>query len=166
MRRLWLGAVTIAALATTGSAPAADVRTFDLSTGVVNGRAVLGRSPAGVTAALGRPDTRFPGPRYRLQYDRRGTIVYFRRQQGQLRAVSLVFRDSAYREARLGRALRLRPVALQRAIANAYGDEYALEQAYRCRQVCTGVFVASEGGRRITFGREPDGRTFIVFWRT
>jgi hypothetical protein len=143
-----------------------NIRTFDLRAGLVNGRPLLGQTVAEVTAALGSPDSRHPGRRYRVEYDDGGTIVYFSNIRGQRRAISFAFLDPAYSEARLGKALRLKPPALERAIRNVYGDFFVLERPYVCRRdFCIGVFAARAGGLHINFGRVKQ-RTFIVLWQT
>ena len=159
-------------------------RTIDLATARLNEQAVLGRTVAGVTAALGRPALRVRGTkRYTLRYDSLppslgswGLTVLFRRE-GRLRAYSVAITDPRLMEERLGRILRLKPTELQREVLRAYGDRYRLISAYRCHGVtartrCHGELGSRDAGdaTRIAFGilspqRPKPARLYLVVYR-
>jgi hypothetical protein len=145
---------------------------FDLETGFVDGRRVLGRRIAGVTAALGRPDyRRSAGARYVVGYRAHPPFfveVHFVRRQGVFRARAIILQDVTLEEARLGRVLRLLPPQIERRILAAYPDELELVRPYQCRArgLCTGEFRAVGSVRRVTFGRVPStGARFINIWQ-
>ncbi len=135
---------------------------FDLATGSVDGRPLLGRTVPTVTAALGRPDERSLHKRQAsLRYGRLGAhgpwavTVFFRPRLGRLRAVSVAIASPSAKEARLGAILRLPPRRMQHAIAGAYGGTLKLVDPYRCRRAplrCRGTFARAETNLRISFG--------------
>lgn len=145
-------------------------RTFELGVGTVGGHRLLGRSVAGVTAALGRPSERRPGRvRYVLRYavGPAGFVdVVLRRSRGRLAATSVVLQSGRLVEATTGRLLRLRPRQIQARIASAYADELTLRRAYRCRStgLCSGEFAASGSALRVTFGT-VGGARYINVWQ-
>lgn len=138
---------------------------FALDAATVNGRTVLGKRLYSVTAAFGRADAveRFRYATY-LRYGSRRDFrlrVEFRRRAGRLVATSFELRQRALVEARLGRALALRPSSLQDAITSAYEAEFALSSEYQSlKGECVGGFAARRGGVRVTFGLASH-RTFI-----
>ena len=154
-----------AALALPGGAAA---HTIDLSTGRVDGQRILGRTVAGVTAALGRPDFR-TGPRahYALGWgDRRdfSIRVIFRPAGGVERAWSIAF-ERDVRDTKLGDLLGRRPPALQRAVAKRYADRFRLVRPYACRRaICAGEFGPRAGALHLTFGTRPGLGTWLTVW--
>jgi len=151
------------------AAAGASVHSFDLGSGFVDGHRVLGRSVAGVTAALGRPayrhDTR---SRYVLGYRLPPATVevLFRQAAGRLVARTVVLQDPRLTEAKTGRLLRRSPTRIQAAIAAAYGGQYELVRPYRCRTPtrCSGEFSTGDGTRHVTFGRTVEGARFLTIW--
>jgi hypothetical protein len=144
---------------------------LDLSTGRVDGWAVLGRTPAGVRSRLGRPN--FTSGRAPLYYEIWGSRadwrlkVFYRRREGRLRAWSLVFERGPVVDPRLGNILALRPARFQAAVVERYGDFFELRKPYRCRgALCTGIFDAIEGTLHITFGTTAGRGTFVTVWQT
>ncbi|MBA3331138.1 MAG: hypothetical protein H0T39_09760 [Actinobacteria bacterium] len=152
-----------------GPATSAPPTHLDLATGRVDGRLVLGRSVAGVTASLGLPPRRSPGrARYTLEYGPPGDFslrVHFRRSGGRLRAWSIVFRDTALREAALGRVLDLSARAFTASLADRYAGEFVPRGAYRCFvNSCSQSFATADGRRHLTFGRESRRGPFLVLY--
>src|SRR3979409_1592800 len=84
--------------------------TVELATGRIDGHAILGRTVAQVTAALGRPDFRVgPHSRQRIGYgtpSNFSTEVIFRPSAGVERAWSIVFERGAVRDAKVGDLLQ------------------------------------------------------------
>jgi hypothetical protein len=142
---------------------------LDISTGRVNGKAVLGRTLAGVIRLFGRPDSYLRTPN--VTYVRYGPpltfslLVLFRTQGKALVAHSLAFQDPATREVRLGRVLAQQPGAIERALRRRYGRLFRLAQPYACSggEECSGEFRALSGTRRITFGLAA-GHPFVTLW--
>lgn len=143
---------------------------FDLETGYVDGRRVLGRTVAGVTAALGRPDYRRPGTsHYAIGFQPHPPFfieVRFLKKAGKLRAASIIFQDLTLEESRMGRVLRLGARQIQTAIEREYQGEYVLVRTYGCRKnrFCSGEFKRASKDLRVTFGRAAGGARFINVW--
>jgi hypothetical protein len=163
--RLCIGAVFLVAAASAQAAAGANAGAksvrFDLATGSVEGRLVLGRTLPTVVAALGTPDDRSVHKRQAsLRYGRLSggswaITIFFRPRSGTLRAVSVSIASPAAREARTGKLLRLQPRRMQRAIAQAYGATVKLTDAYQCRRRplrCQGTFARVGTDMRISFG--------------
>jgi hypothetical protein len=176
---LLLGAVVVvsetALASTNGALPA---RTIDLASGRLGGSTILGRTVAGVTAALGRPDQRIHGvARYTLRYEPPssqraswGVQILFRRDGGALRAWSIVITDPTFREPRIGRLLQLAPSSLQKAVIADYGDRYSVLRPYRCTskpRQCRGELAPSGAGRlHLGIGSLlPSRQAYLVLYR-
>jgi hypothetical protein len=164
-RRLCTGALLLAAVsvqAAVGARAGAESVRFDLATGSVYGRLILGRTLPTVTSALGRPDDRSVHPRQAsLRYGRLGrdgpwaVTIFFRPRAGALRAVSVAIASPSAKERRLGSLLRLTPRRMQQTIARGYGGTVELTQAYRCRRRplrCQGTFTHVGTDMHISFG--------------
>ena len=145
----------------------------DLLTGRVDGRTLLGRTPAGVHSLLGRPDWTAGAKQPGLYRDHWGSraefslMVIYRQREGRLRAWSLVFERGPVIDPRLGNVLALQSTRFQAAVRDGYGDTFELTKPYRCRSgLCTGIFDAIEGSLHITFGTTARRGTFITVWQT
>jgi hypothetical protein len=132
--------------------------TIDLSNGRVDGRVVLGRSVAGVTASLGRPDFRTKG---RIGWGTPrdfSTEVLFRRSGGELRAWSIVFERGQVRDPKVGELLGLRPAALRL-------PGYDVVRPYRCvRTICSTELAQRGGPLRVVFGTQPRTGTWLTVY--
>jgi hypothetical protein len=133
MKRLLLPLVLVVFVvpAAVGAQPATG-HAVDLASGRVDGHAVLGRTIAGVTAALGRPDFRVgPESRYRIGWGNRSNFsieVIFRRSGNVQRAWSIVLERGPVRDVKIGDLLNRSSPSLQTAIVSRYGDAYKLER--------------------------------------
>lgn len=149
----------------------ASARTVDLASGRVDGHRILGRTIAGVTAALGRPDFRAgPRSRYVIGWGDRSDFrveVIFRRSGGVERSWSVVFERGPVRDAKLGELLGRSSTALQEAVLNRYGDTFALVRPYRCTSIhyCVGEFASRTGSVHLTFGTHGALGTWLAVWR-
>lgn len=171
--RVALGAVAVASLLWIASAGAArtDTRMINLSSGVVDGHRVLGRTVSGVTAGLGRPDFR-AGSRshFRIGWGSEthfAAEVLFRPSAGVERAWSIVFTDAGLvADIRIGDLLNRPPLALQKLIAADYPSSFRLVRAYSCNasKLCVGDFGPRTGTLHVAFGRQPSGR-WLTVWR-
>ena len=152
-------------------------KTIDLASGRLGGRTVLGRTVAGVTAGLGRPDERVRGvARYSLRYEPSspqrgswGVQILFRRDHHALRAWSIVVVDPSFREPRIGTLLRLTPSALEKAVLASYRDRYLLLRPYQCTtkpRRCRGELgPTGEGRLHLGIGAlTASGRTYAVLY--
>ncbi|HEU5211778.1 MAG TPA: hypothetical protein VFU10_03340 [Gaiellaceae bacterium] len=162
-------ALVAVAFALTAAAAGASVHRFDLGSGFVDGHRILGRSVAGVTAALGRAAYRHSSrSRYVIGYRLPPATVevLFRRAAGRLVARTVVLQDPRLTETKTGRLLRRSPRGIQAAITAAYGGQYDLVRSYRCRTptLCSGEFSTRDGTRHITFGRTVEGARFLTIW--
>ena len=140
---------------------------IELATGAVDGRTVLGRSPAAVIQALGRPTARRGDDLLYGTTPHGGAAltVHLARRAGVVRAVSLELRDRRVFDPRVGRALDLQPIELQRRIAAAYPG---LEHGFAYGSVpallgCTGTFRKRSSGLEVAFGVDPahPSQTFV-----
>jgi hypothetical protein len=150
-------------------ARAAAGQTVDLGTGRVNGHRILGRSIAGVTAALGRPDFRVGVPRHFVigwgSQQNFAIEVMFRPSGGVERAWSIVFERGPIRDVKAGDLLQP-SAALQRAILAKYATVFRLVRPYGCRTkpVCVGDFIARSGPLHLTFGTQPVTGTWVTIF--
>ena len=170
MRRLLLLAVLTAIGVTAAEANAAPAHVVDLASGRVDGKQVLGRTIAGVTAALGSPDFRVgSAARYRIGWgspDRFSTAVIFRPSGGVPRAWSIVFERGPVSDPRFGSLLQ--PSAtLQTAILAKYGGTFKLVRPYACKtgRPCVGEFAARSGPLHLTLGTQPVTGTWLTIWK-
>jgi hypothetical protein len=171
MQRLLVLSTLIALGLPAAGARAGAGHTVDLATGRVDGRVVLGRTIAQVTAVLGRPDFRVGPPlRHRIGYGPQGdfsTEVIFRRTGGVQRAWSIVFRHGAVRDVKIGQLLRRSSQSLQASILSGYRDAFRLVRAYACRPPgnCVGEFASRSGAHpHLTFGTGAPG-TWVTLWQ-
>jgi Tol biopolymer transport system component len=143
-------------------AAAAPYDRIDLATGAVGGRIVLGERTAAVIRALGRPTARRGAD---FVYGADSLIVHFARSGGASRAVSLEVRDPRASDSRVGRLLRLQPIALQRRIAAAYPElEHVFPYGSEPTLLgCTGTFRSRRRAVEVAFGLDPTrrSRTFV-----
>ena len=110
---------------------------LDLGALTLDGARILGRSPAEVEAALGKPElattkalhNRSPEQRFLYGGNRPSgaeVVVGFTAPDGELRATRIEFHGRGLVDARLGRVLNTDPVALRDAILATYGRELGL----------------------------------------
>lgn len=150
-------------------AAAASGHALDLASGSVDGHRILGRTIAGVTAALGRPDYR-AGKRlsYKLGWGARPNFsieVMFRPVAGVERAWSMAFEHGVH-DVKLGDLLGRSSPALQAAIFKSYGDSFKLVRPYKCKaKICVGEFAQRTGSLHIGFGTQPTLDTWLTVWR-
>lgn len=169
MKPLLLLAVA-AALALPTSAVGAAGHTVDLATGKLDGQRILGRTVAGVTAALGRPDFRTGlRSRYVLGWGDRHDFsveVIFRPVGGVERAWSIAF-ERDVRDVKLGSLLGRGSASLQAAVSRGYADTFELERPYRCTRTtyCVGEFAPRKGTLHLTFGTRSTLGTWLTVWR-
>ena len=163
---------TLLALAVPAAgARAATSHTVDLANGLLDGHRVLGRTIAGVTAGLGRPDFRLgPRSRYRIGWGSPTDFsieVVFHRSGGVQYAWSIVFRHVAVRDVKIGDLLGRRSRSLQAAIVAGYGDIFRLLRPYACksRGVCVGEFAPVGGPLHLTFGTYPRLGNWLTVWQ-
>jgi hypothetical protein len=170
-RLLLLVVVLVASSSMLAGAQAASSRTVDLVSGRVDGHPVLGRTVAGVTAVLGRPEFRH-GNRttYKLGWGSPTDFsmeVIFNRRRGALRAWSVVFGRAPVRDARIGELLGRTSVSLQAMIRSKYADVYKVTRTYRCRVgTCVGEFAQRDGPLHLTFGTEGALGRHLAVWTT
>ncbi len=168
-RLLVVSALCVLALPAVG-AQATRSHTVELASGRVDGRSVLGRTVAQVTAALGRPDFSVgPRLRHRIGYgtpSNFSTEVIFRRNAGVDRAWSIVFERGSVRDVKIGDLLQ-RSGDLQDAILAHYGTTFRLARPYACKNTreCSGEFAARNGLIHLTFGTQPVTRTWLTIWK-
>jgi hypothetical protein len=156
------------ALSPAGAAGASG-HALDLGSGSVDGHRILGRTVAGVTAALGRPDYH-AGQRltYKLGWGARPNFlieVMFRPVGGVERAWSMAF-EHGVRDVKLGDLLGRSSPALQAAIVRTYGDSFKLVRPYKCRtRICVGEFAQRTGSLHLGFGTQPTLHTWLTVWQ-
>jgi hypothetical protein len=143
---------------------------LDLATVTVDGKPILGMTPAQVTAALGEPDRAagfkhlgFGQPAYfyggKLPS---GTLlrVQFRRNRQGTKAIELEFQGRGLRDAELGHLLNLTPLSLQQELIAA--GRFRLASAYGSAPAvlgfpgggCSGI-ATTKAGILISFGVNP-----------
>ena len=190
--RATLAAAVLAAASTAGAATAPPTR-FDLATGAVNGKVLLGKSPQTLITALGKPTLldglaikgmsreavlqilATPSANHHVAVWGTGKIWHVAAQVG-LKGTnapvvwSLIFADPADREARLGTVLARRPKAIGQGFRNRYADMYKATRPYQCGTKagsCYGVFSSKDGRRKITFGLVAGSKIrFVNLWLT
>ena len=156
-------------LAVASGATAAGSNTIDLTTGNVDGHRILGRTVAGVTAALGRPDYQ-TGIRSHLTlgWGRRPSFsieVFFRPSGGVERAWSMAF-ERRVRDVRIGDLLGRSSASLQAAVRKAYADTFTLVRPYACKHGrCVGEFAARDGSLHVGFGTQASTGTWLTVFR-
>jgi hypothetical protein len=170
-RSLLLLASAVVVLAPSSAKGATATRAVDLTTGRVDEHRVLGRTIAGVTAALGRPDFRIVSQSgYRLGWgDRRNFSieVIFRRSGGVQHAWSIAFEGGRVRDVRVGELLGRTPEALEKTLVAGYGDTFRLTRSYHCKAGrCVGEFAPRPGHTlHVTFGSHPVLGTWLTLWQ-
>jgi hypothetical protein len=169
MKRLLLLVATAALVLPAGAAGAA-TRTVDLASGQLDGHRILGRTVAGVTAALGRPDFR-AGPRSRYVIgwgDRRSfqVEVIFRPAGGVERAWSIAF-ERDVRDVKIGDLLGRSSASFQTAVNKSYAGTFRLVRPYACtsKAYCVGEFAPRIGSLHLTFGTQPQLGTWLTIWQ-
>jgi hypothetical protein len=172
MKRLLLLTVLAVLALPAAGARGATGHTVDLTNGRVDGHPILGRTIAGVTAALGRPDFRI-GPRswYRIGWGDRHNFsfeVIFHRSGGVQHAWSIAFERGPIRDAKLGDLLARSSASLQAAILARYADVFKLVRPYTCRAGnCVGEFAPRTGSLlHLTFGTHRILGTWLTVWQT
>jgi hypothetical protein len=171
VKRVFLLSTLVVFVLVPCAAYAGTSHTVDLSTGLVDGHRVLGRTVAGVTASLGRPDFRVVSQsRYRIGWGRPDDVsveVLFRRSGGGQRASSIVFERGQIHDVRAGSLLGRTPEALQKTIVAGYGDTLRLERSYHCTAGrCVGEFVPRpDHSLHVTFGSRPVFGTWVTLWQ-
>jgi hypothetical protein len=169
--RALLAVVAVLVLGPPATGLAADAHRVSLASGELDGRQVLGRSIAEVTAMLGKPDFRSGSLRRpRIGWGRPDNFTFavlFRPVDGRLRASTLVFERGTIRDDRVGNLLSRTPKSLQAAIASRYGTELVLVRPYQCRTragLCVGEFKTTAAKFHVTFGRSIGRSTFVTVW--
>jgi len=153
------------------SASGASRHSVELSTGDLDGHAILGSRPAEVTAALGRPDFR-TGSHLRLVvgWGSRPNFsmeVVFRPSNGTPRAWSIAFELGPVRDERIGDLLGRSPHSLQAEVLRRYAGEFTLVRPYACKAShCIGEFATRTGSLHLTFGARPKLGTWLTIWQT
>jgi hypothetical protein len=152
-------------------AQAAPQHSVDLATGRVDGSRILGRTIAGVTAALGRPDFRVgPQSRYRIGWGDRSNFsieVIFHKSGAVERAWSISFERGPIRDAKLGDLLTHNSRSLQASILARYGHAFKLARPYACTAGnCVGEFAPRTGAHlHLTFGTHAKLGTWVTLWQ-
>ncbi len=115
---------------------------IDLANMTVNGKQILGLSPAAVEAALGKPavvrgaaqttnGVAIPELRYGGALPSSlGLSVTFSKKGDRIFANQLFFQSPSLTDAKLGHVLRMDPLVLQHAIERRYGSVYRLYMSY------------------------------------
>jgi hypothetical protein len=172
MKRLLLLLSLVALAVPAAGVRAAASHTVDLRSGLLDGHRVLGRTIAGVTAGLGRPDFRLgPQSRYRIGWGSPTDFsieVVFHRSGGVQYAWSIVFHRVVVRDVKIGDLLRRRSRALQAAILARYGDTFRLRRPYACNRyrICVGEFApTSTGPLHLTLGSYPKLGNWLSVWQ-
>jgi hypothetical protein len=170
-RVLLLLALVVLAIPAAG-AGATRSHTVDLGNGLLDGHRVLGRTIAGVTAGLGRPDFRLgPQSRYRIGWgspSNPSVEVIFARSGGVERAWSIAFDSGRVLDVKLGNLLARRSATLQAGVLAQYGDAFKLLRPYACKaqSACVGEFAPRTGSLHLTFGTHPATGTWLSIWQT
>jgi len=169
-RVLLLLALTALAVPAAG-ARATTSHTVDLASGLLDGHRVLGRTLAGVTAGLGRPDFRRGGQKdYRIGWgdpNEPSVEVLFHPSGGVQHAWSISFDRGPVRDVDLGDLLGRRSGALQAAILARYADTFSLLRPYACKRdgFCAGELAPRTGSLHLTFGTQPVHGTWLTIWQ-
>jgi len=171
MKRLLLLLSLVALALPAAGVRAASSHTVDLGSGLLDGHRVLGRTVAGVTAGLGRPDFRLgPQSRFRIGWGSPADFsieVLFHRSGQVERAYSIVFQRGPVSDVKVGDLLGRRPVALQAAIRARYGGVFKLIRTSVCKShaACVGEFAPRTGSIYLTFGTNPKLGTWLTVWQ-
>jgi hypothetical protein len=171
-RPLLLLALAVLVFPTAAGAQAATGHTVDLTSGRVDGHPILGRTIAGVTAALGRPDFRVGRQsRYRIGWGDRSNFsieVIFHRSGNVQRAWSIAFERGPVRDAKLGDLLSRNSRSLQAVILARYGDAFKVVRPYACKDsYCVGEFAPRTGSLlHLTFGTNGALGTWLTVWKS
>ena len=152
---------------------------LDLATLTVDGKPILGMTPAQVTAALGEPDRAagfkhlgFGQPAYFYGGALPSALlrVQFHRGKTATRVVALDFQGRGLIDAKLGHLLNVSPIQLEQSLSSTYG--YRVTTPYGSVPGALGLFAgigcsalvtSSTGSTQIDFGLEPyaGGRPFL-----
>ena len=141
----------------------------DIGTLAVDGRQILGLSPAEVRAVLGKPSGFRPAAQRtngvaipELRYGGKtfttaGLVISFSKKGERIFANSLYFRSPSLVDAKLGHVLRMDPLALQRAIARTYGARYRVFLPYGSNpQIgCAAILPRRDGPSGVSLGMNP-----------
>jgi len=171
MKRVLLLSALIAFAVSGAGARATTSYTVDLGSGLVDGHRVLGRTVAGVTAGLGRPDFRRGRQKdYRIGWgdpNEPSLDVLFHPSGGVQYAWSISFDRGPVRDVELGDLLGRRSRALQAAILAQYPDAFSLRRPYTCKHsgFCVGELAPRTGSLHLTFGTQPVHGTWLTIWQ-
>jgi hypothetical protein len=154
---------------------------LDLASLTIDGKHILGMTPAQVTAALGKPDraagfrhATFGQPTYFYGGTLPGALlrVQFRRNQAGTRVDGLDFQGRGLLDPELGHLLNVSPLQLEQSLVSAYG--YRIASSYGSVPAglglglgggvgCSAVATSAHGKTEIAFGLEPyaGGRPFL-----
>jgi hypothetical protein len=161
--------------------PPAKWERIDLAALTVNGKTILGKTPAEVRAILGDPALTRPRAQTingigipELRYGGTtpstfGLSITFVKRGATIVAKSRYYQAPSLVDAHLGRVLRLQPSELQRVFARTYGGRYHLTVGYGSSPFsvgqlqCSGTFGSVAGAAGIDFGLNPyrPSRPFI-----
>lgn len=170
MWRVLVQIIMVFALVVPSMASGASGRRVDLANGQVDGQVVLGKTVAGVKAALGRPDYRSGKAAHLvLGWGTRPNFsveVIFRPTAAGERAWSVAF-EQHVRDVKLGDLLGRSSLALERALRVVYRNRLVLVRPYRCAAgLCVGEFAARSGALHVTFGtRSGPLGTWLTMWQ-
>ena len=165
------------AAAATGAAATAAVatprqqHTINLANGKLDGRVVLGLTPAQVRTRLGKPDSAHGSKaRYVLSWGTDATprfLVIFTKQGTRERAVTLAFETGVYLDPRIGDILRPAPASFLTAMRTQYGDIYELASPLKHKpgRIYSGEFRRQDGMLHVSFGTHAALGTFVTVWR-
>ena len=163
-------ALALVVVSATAAASSNSPHTANLANGKLDGRAILGLTPAQVKAALGKPDSaggskaryqliwgKFPNVRYLVIFTKRGASE---------RAVLLGFETGIFRDPKLGDILRRQPAAFLSAMRASYGDVYRLVNPLKHKPggLYIGEFRQRDGTLHVSFGTHPNQGTFVTVW--
>ena len=171
MKRVLLLVALVALAIPAAGAAATRSHTVDLGSGLLDAHRVLGRTIAGVTAGLGRPDFRRGRQKdYRIGWGNPinpSIEVLFHPSGGVQYAWSISFDSGAVRDVKLGDLLGRRSAALQAAIFTEYADNFSLQRPYKCKShgFCVGEFAPRAGSLHLTFGTQPVRGTWLTIWQ-
>lgn len=171
LQGLPLAIVVASIFAGAGARAAAPELSVSLLDGSLNRHVLLGKSVAGVTAALGKPTWRIRGASdYRLIYgDRRDfrIMVHFRERAGDLRAVSVAFERAPVFESKLGiNILSLPPRYFASKALAAYKGSLTVTRPARClRGTCSVTLHVVGTDRSVTYGRTSTLGPYLTIWK-
>lgn len=142
---------------------------LDLATLTVNGARILGRSPAEVEAALGRPTlvrprnevvNGVPVPAFRYGGTTQATMglqVTFVKHGSKIAARDLYYGSASLVDAKLGHILRMDPRVLEQRIDQTYAADYTTRVAYGSQPQlgCVATIGRRQAAGGITLGIDP-----------